>query len=364
MKHGIQLLISPLRLHPRSGGGEYTKRVLTNISTSDEYIYIIQPKGYKLEIPSVYTHEFLAFRGVGILFLGLNIDYLYKLSKAIRQIKHNGRVEVILNGVFGAISTYIISKILNAKSIYIAHNIEIERYYTRSVFNNETEVLPILKLFIPLLEYFATKFDKIIVISYDDKRKLSILYNTHPERITVIPPKISKHSFVQKEHKNNRRINRRVTAVFHGTYRYIPNKEAMNLIRQYISKKVKYAQFVVFGSNAPKFTESNFKSLGFVDNLYEFLSSCDIAIVPLKRGAGVKLKILDYMVVGLPIVTTKKGAEGLYLINGKHAIIVDDVDEKFIEAVEYLIENPKMRKKLGHNAKKLVQKRYVLGIRK
>jgi len=39
-------------------------------------------------------------------------------------------------------------------------------------------------------------------------------------------------------------------------------------------------------------------------------------------------------------------------------LIVDDVNEDFIKMIEYLIENPKIRKKLGHNARKLAEKKY------
>ena len=92
--------------------------------------------------------------------------------------------------------------------------------------------------------------------------------------------------------------------------------------------------------------------------MHDILRKCDIAIVPLISGEGVKFKMLDYMAVGLPIITTKKGAEGLDLVNGVHALIVDNVNEKFVKAIEYLVENPKIRKKLGYSAKKLIEIKY------
>ena len=64
------------------------------------------------------------------------------------------------------------------------------------------------------------------------------------------------------------------------------------------------------------------------------LNSSDIGIVPILHGGGTKLKIFDYMGVGLPIVTTKKGIEGIEAKNGQHAIIVDDVNEEFINAIK------------------------------
>ncbi|MCA6213539.1 glycosyltransferase family 4 protein [Thermococcus bergensis] len=361
----VAIIISPFRISPKSGAGEYTRRVLTSIKNSYETLYLLHPKGSPLNIHCDGGYEFSVFGGVGSLLLGLNLDYLLKLSKLMKLIKKNNKsvqIKILLNGVLGTISTYFISKIIGAKSIYIAHNVEKERYFTESVTYKERPVLPLLKLIAFLLEFFATKFDQIVAISHEDKKKFVRLYKVPPEKVVVVPPRISReYYFAQDKIKLNKKDKKvgNFLIVFHGMYNYIPNREGMELIRKYISKNIKYAQFVVFGSSAPNFIEGNFKSIGFVDDLYEFLLSCDIAIVPLRRGAGVKLKMLDYMAVGLPIVTTKKGAEGLDLVNGKHAIIVEDVNEKFIKAIEYLIENPKMRRKLGYNAGKLFEKKYV-----
>jgi len=355
------VLISPSRFPPRSGGAEYTKRALMTIGRGYKEIYVIRLKGYPLNIPSDGEYEISGFGGAGILFLEFNLDYLAKVFRLIRLVKKKWcnkpvDIQVLLNGPFGAIVTYVISKIIGAESVYIAHNVEKERCFTESVTYNEKRILPILKWIIALLEYLATKFGQIIAISHEDKKKFMEMYNVSPEKIVVVPPKIPEIYFLPRN-KPNKKADTPVV-VFHGTYTYLPNREGMELIRKYISKRIRHAQFVVFGSNAPQFAKDNFKSFGFVDDLYEFLSSCDIAIVPLKRGSGVKLKILDYMAVGLPIVTTKKGAEGLELVNGKHATIVDDVDEEFIKAIEQLIENPKLRRKMGYNIKKLAMKKY------
>jgi glycosyltransferase involved in cell wall biosynthesis len=84
----------------------------------------------------------------------------------------------------------------------------------------------------------------------------------------------------------------------------------------------------------------------------------DIAIVPLSSGAGTKLKVFDYMSVGLPIVTTKKGVEGIDITEGTDAIVVEDVDSEFITAIEELIENPSWRQTLGDQARILAETEY------
>jgi glycosyltransferase involved in cell wall biosynthesis len=64
------------------------------------------------------------------------------------------------------------------------------------------------------------------------------------------------------------------------------------------------------------------------------------------------------MSAGLPIVATSKASEGIDIENREHAIIAEDVDEEFVEAIRFLIENPSERKRLGENARNLVESQY------
>ena len=112
------------------------------------------------------------------------------------------------------------------------------------------------------------------------------------------------------------------------------------------------------GSDVPVSESSNFKSVGFIDNIWEFLSMADIAIVPILKGGGTKLKVLDYLSVGLPVVTTKKGIEGIDAKNNEHVIIVDSVDDEFIDKINYFIENEDEMLRIGKNARKLAENKY------
>src|SRR5439155_14104083 len=103
--------------------------------------------------------------------------------------------------------------------------------------------------------------------------------------------------------------------LFHGIYSLYPNRRAVELIVNllapaFIESNPK-VQFLLVGTGMPEFTRANVKSLGFLPDLSLALKAADVAIVPLERGAGVKLKVLDYMGAGLPIVTTAIGIEGI-----------------------------------------------------
>jgi glycosyltransferase involved in cell wall biosynthesis len=150
--------------------------------------------------------------------------------------------------------------------------------------------------------------------------------------------------------------------IFHGSHFHPPNREAIDLIKNDIAPEImkvdKDIVFVIAGFDVPVFEEENIKSVGYVADIYSLIHAADMAIVPILSGGGTKLKVLDYMGVGLPIVTTKKGIEGINAKNGEDAIIVGDVNAKFTDAIKYLIDNKQEREKIGANARKLAEEEY------
>jgi O-antigen biosynthesis protein len=64
--------------------------------------------------------------------------------------------------------------------------------------------------------------------------------------------------------------------------------------------------------------------LGFVPDLMRVFSGARVFVAPLRYGAGVKGKVGQSLALGLPVVTTSIGAEGMTLIDGEHALIADD----------------------------------------
>ena len=87
------------------------------------------------------------------------------------------------------------------------------------------------------------------------------------------------------------------------------------------------------------------------------LRSSDIAIVPLASGSGTRLKILEYFAAGLPVVTTRKGIEGIDAMNQEHALIVNTTEE-FIQALTFLIDHKQERERIGANALELIKSLY------
>ena len=91
---------------------------------------------------------------------------------------------------------------------------------------------------------------------------------------------------------------------------------------------------------------------GFVEDLRPLLAGCWLNVVPLKTGGGTRLKILESLAIGTPVVSTAKGAEGLDLEPGKDLLIADNAND-FARAVISVLRDRHLRDQLstqGHNS--------------
>jgi glycosyltransferase involved in cell wall biosynthesis len=89
----------------------------------------------------------------------------------------------------------------------------------------------------------------------------------------------------------------------------------------------------------------------------EIAKECTISIVPLRLGGGTRLKILHSMAMGLPVVSTSLGCEGLEVIDGIHLLIRDEPEE-FARAILQLYNDASLRNELRKNGRNLVEKKY------
>ena len=109
--------------------------------------------------------------------------------------------------------------------------------------------------------------------------------------------------------------------VFVGGFTHDPNVDAVCFIHDEIlpllKKRNPNTLIHIIGSNTPQnildMNDENMIVHGYVtdEELKEIYDSCKIAFIPLRYGAGVKGKVIEAMVNGLPVITTQIGAEGI-----------------------------------------------------
>lgn len=103
--------------------------------------------------------------------------------------------------------------------------------------------------------------------------------------------------------------------------------------------------------------DSSIEVTGTVDDVRPFLADASAMIVPLLSGGGTRIKILEAMAFGTPVLSTTVGAEGLPFANGRHLILEDDPSGFAARCVE-LIRTPELRAQIAVAARNEVVKSY------
>jgi len=96
---------------------------------------------------------------------------------------------------------------------------------------------------------------------------------------------------------------------------------------------------------------------GFAADTDKIYEEADIIINPVRFGAGLKIKNIEALAHGLPLVTTTHGARGIEPGIHKAFLVADDA-EGFIQSIGSLIKKATIRKKLRKNAHQFIRDRF------
>jgi len=362
---------------PIHGGQNRFSNLIKELISWKNKIIVLQSSKYSdsgdEKITKVYNHqEFEVFgRGLFTFFRDLDFPFIFKILKIVKKEKID--IIQITHPTSGAISLKILMKITKnpVLVVYDAYNVEADFSVNHFRDNPNYSKMEryLLPKYIKFLEKIVCRYivDQLTVVSASDKKKFIELYDVNEEKITIIPSgchiqDISSSDTLRQKKREIMGIDADKTVLFfHGSYAHLPNQESIEIIKNNIAPRFKSDNDVLFligGSGVPEFESYNVKSIGFIEDISDFLQGVDIAIIPLIRGAGTKLKIFDYMSVGLPIISTAKGVEGIDVVNGEHVIVASAAEDNFISMINSLMNNKYQRDKIGKNARKLVEERY------
>lgn len=96
---------------------------------------------------------------------------------------------------------------------------------------------------------------------------------------------------------------------------------------------------------------------GTVNDVRPYYASAVAAVVPLRSGSGTRLKILEAMAAGVPVVSTRLGAEGIEAEKNIHLLLAD-TEHEFTEAISSIVASPQTRNQLSHAGRTLACKLY------
>jgi glycosyltransferase involved in cell wall biosynthesis len=152
-----------------------------------------------------------------------------------------------------------------------------------------------------------------------------------------------------------------------GTMFYPPNADAVRWFVAEVFGRIRAAvpdaRFVVVGARPPADIaalhdpERGIEVRGYVPDIAPLLAEAAATVVPTRAGSGMRVKILEAMAMGLPVVSTTVGAEGIFAVPDTHLLIADDAPA-FADAAIRLLSDSALRARLRAQAHALAAGRY------
>jgi len=96
---------------------------------------------------------------------------------------------------------------------------------------------------------------------------------------------------------------------------------------------------------------------GFVPDVRPYFRDAAVAICPIRDGGGTRIKVLDALAQGMPLVTTSIGAEGIDVVADRD-VLMADTPEQFAAAIGRVFDDPVLAARLGANGRALVERLY------
>jgi polysaccharide biosynthesis protein PslH len=361
-------------LTPPSGGQSRLFHLVKRLKNLGTNVVVLEDERYSNSqerelVTPYYFRDISALNRHLFMLRDINITFLKSLATVLR----NEKIDIIeFSYPAGMVTARCIIQLMGKRIplVFSPENIESQFVEVILVDPKYTPLeKKLFRAYIRFTEWLACVFlaNHVITVSERDRAILINNYHLPLSKTSVIPSgsdlaDFDAHLTSNMQGKRELGINPdKIAIFFHGSYPHAPNKEAFDIINNDIAPHFKddsRVLFVLAGTGVPTYSHSNIRSIGFIQDLSNALANVEIAIVPVLIGGGTRLKVLDYMAAGLPIVTTEKGAEGIEIVNGEHGIVVDSVGAEFIEAIKLLIDNREERRRLGANAHSLIEKQY------
>lgn len=198
------------------------------------------------------------------------------------------------------------------------------------------------------------KGDLIVVNNIKD-RKLLVNCDINHEKIFVSTPYFTNYSFVQRKATNN--------IIYFGAMKRPENYKSVIWFINNVFDKLNDldVKLIVIGGNPHpsimKYASDRIKITGFVEDIAPYFSSCLCLVAPLVMGAGIKIKVLEALSAGVPVLTNRIGIEGIPAKADRDYLHCESVRD-YVEAIHMLADGRIDARKLSENAKSFIKQSF------
>jgi glycosyltransferase involved in cell wall biosynthesis len=313
-------------------------------------------------------------------------DRYYNDIDLLQRIIEHHQIDFVIMSEFLPILTFgwiLKERIPRLKMYFEVHDIHSDLTRLSSLPLEEIKQLQILEQ----LAYYAA--DLCICFTDEDKRVVEHVLHQHEPRLvdldmvdhpvfnedstsinylgeTLSPPVVQLPFGADPRRISNAGPNlSNKVLLFLGNLFHKPNRAAVeflaNVVFPEVSSASSDAKFLIVGDVPPalreKFSRPNFTFTGKVPDLNSIFRETTLALAPVYQGTGIKVKILDYCLAGLPILCSTRAARGI-LDDMKDALCIEDDSSQVGARIVQLLAHPQILVNLGTAAARVVKRQY------
>ena len=208
------------------------------------------------------------------------------------------------------------------------------------------------------IPHYAERFARCSTVSEEDR---ALLLKANPDlHVDVIPTgvDVEKNSLLSVKYEGP-------SLIFVGCMDYIPNIDAVLFfckdILPLIKRKIPNVKLMIVGPNPVEevkdLQSDHICVTGMVDDVRDYYAQSMVSILPIRGGGGTRLKLLEAMALGRPIVATTIALEGRDVVAGEHVLIADTAEDFAYQTVRLIVDH-RLKERLISNGRTFVEEKY------
>lgn len=277
---------------------------------------------------------------------------LHRFTKIVKNFLEKENIDLVVFDT--CIASHNLIKYVKAKVkiiFTIHHGVEKDFY-------KDNKPNPLIR--IPFMIYLAMAERRAIVMSdmnlvptLLDKKKLLTRYKEliHQNRIQIFSVYENKETEIEKLYRNSsdKKINSEITFIITGSLSFPQSDICIrNFLEEYIPvirQTISHFKVIIAGKNPTekliKTAESFYEVMIIKNpvNMADVIKDADIYICPVNMGSGIKLRIMDGLKTGLPVITHKESINGYESFVERKYIFTYDSPATFLVSLELLLKS-------------------------
>lgn len=366
--YDVSVIVTQDKISFEKSGEEYPEMKTVKVHSSNDYSAAVKPKYF---LPKKYAQA-LHFRFLNRNLFAKTDSNFFTYYRLLKQLMLHEKFDLIL--IENLATLYNAGPLVkrwspHARIIYNAHNVD--SHLTLAALKKGEGKLITHQRVLAAEQVLHRLADAVITCSSKDLHHLQELNNNRLVA-DVIPNGAEIHMGLY-----NTAVQSKTPSyiLFCGALWTQPNSEGLHWFCTEIWPEIllQFPQLKLLVVGSGKLPEK-YRHLmhtpaaeftGTVADVKEYYNKASAVVVPLLTGSGTRLKILEAMALGMPVISTAKGAEGIDCVHEENIILADD-RKSFTGELVGLLQNAGKRVQVGKKAKEFIEATYnwnVIGSR-